>query len=336
MNALLSSALHASAALVLVLLNGVVLVFMLRRMIGRMHLRRGGLHAGPGGVIQTAADVLKLLSKEGTRPGGVNRWVYAIAPMAVFVPSLVAYAALPFSETLRITRLDTGLLFTFAVLSVVPLGVIAGSLASASNRALIGAMRVVARQLACSVPLLLSVLPVVMITGTLDLGDIVNYQTGLWSGAFPRWFAIPLLPSLAIFTTAALCGLDRTVFDIHGIEPGPESGLAGEYSAMRFGLLCISEFGNVFVISALAVTVFFGGWTLPFVPLDLQSSIGPVVFLIKTYTLVFLFLWTRSVLPRVRTDQLMDLGWKWLIPLSIVWIMLVGLVVKASLPGTVV
>jgi len=335
MNAVVSSTLPVLAALVLMLLNGVVLAYMLRKVLGHMHLRHGPLHVGPKGVIQTVADVLKLLSKEDITPNAADRWMYALAPAVVFAPSLMAYAALPFSETLRITRLDTGLLFTFAVLSIAPLGIIMAGWASANKWSLLGAMRSVAQQVACGVPMLLSVLPVVMIAGTLDLGHIVLYQTGLWLGVVPKWFALPLLPSLAIFTIAALGELNQTPFDMVEAESELVAGFATEYSSARFGLLFISEFSNSFVLSALAVTVFFGGWTFPFVPQALLSPLAPVVFLIKTYIVILVLMWIRGALPSVRIDHLMDIAWKWLIPLSLVWIMLVGLVMKLSMTGSV-
>lgn len=317
----------------LMLVNGMVLIYMLRKVLGHLHLRLGPVHVGPKGLLQTVADVLKLLSKEDITPSGVDRWMYRLAPAIVFVPSLMAYAAIPFSETLRITRLETGLLFTFAVLSLVPLGMIMAGWASANKYALIGAMRAAAQQVAYEVPLLLSVIPVVMIVGSLDLAEIAAFQNGLWMGVVPRWFVFLLLPSFVIFLIAALCELNQTPFDMSEAESELVTGFATEYSSMKFGLIFLSEFSNSFVISALAVAVFFGGWTLPFVPESLTEPFAPVIFVLKTYIGIFVLMWIRGTLPRVRIDQLMDLGWKWLIPASLVWIMIVGVVVKLAAPG---
>lgn len=335
MSAVLAAILPVLAAVALMLANGVVLIYMLRKVLGHLHLRLGPIHVGPKGTIQTIADVLKLLSKEDITPAGVDRWMYVLAPAVVFVPSLMAYAALPFSETLRITRLETGLLFTFAVLSLVPLGIIMAGWASANKYALIGGLRAAAQQIAYEVPLLLSVLPVVMIVGSLNLGDIVAFQTGVWMGVVPRWLIVLLLPSFAIFLVAALAELNQTPFDMSEAESELVSGFATEYSSMKFGLIFLSEFSNSFVISALAVTMFFGGWTLPFVPESLIAPLAPVIFVLKTYVGIFILMWIRGTLPRVRIDQLLNLGWKWLIPASLVWVMLVGLVMKLAAPGGV-
>ncbi len=324
------------AAIGLMLLNGVVLIYMLRKVLGHLHLRIGPAHVGPKGMLQTVADVLKLLSKEDVRPAGVDRWLYVLAPIFVFAPSLMAYAAIPFSETLRITRLETGLLYTFAVLSLVPLGMIMAGWASANKWSLIGAMRAAAQQIAYEVPLLLSVLPVVMIVGSLDLADIVAFQTGMWWGLVPRWFILLLLPSFVLFLIAALCELNQTPFDMSEAESELVAGFATEYSSMRFGLIFLAEFSNSFVMSALAVTVFFGGWTLPFVPESLTAPIAPIIFVAKTYIGIFFLMWVRGTLPRVRIDQLMNLGWKWLIPAGLAWLMIVGFVVKLAAPGGVV
>ncbi|MDY0087017.1 MAG: NADH-quinone oxidoreductase subunit NuoH [Coriobacteriia bacterium] len=335
MNAVLSAILPVLAAAGLMLMNGVVLIYMLRKVLGHLHLRLGPVHLGPKGILQTTADVLKLLSKEDIMPTGVDRWMYVLAPAVVFVPSLTAYAALPFSETLRIVRLETGLLFTFAVLSIVPLGVIMAGWASANKYSLIGALRAAAQQIAYEVPLLLSVLPVVMIVGSLDLGEIVAFQSGVWMGILPRWLVLLLFPSFVIFLVAALCELNQTPFDMSEAESELVAGFATEYSSMKFGLIFLSEFSNSFVISALAVTMFFGGWTLPFLPESVVAPLAPVIFVLKTYIGIFVLMWIRGTLPRVRIDQLMNLGWKWLIPASLVWIVLVGVVMKLAAVGGV-
>lgn len=330
MSAVLSAILPVLAAVGLMLLNGVVLIYMLRKVLGHLHLRLGPVHVGPKGALQTIADVLKLLSKEDITPTGVDRWMYILAPAVVFVPSLTAYAALPFSETLRITRLETGLLFTFAILSLVPLGIIMAGWASANKYSLIGALRAAAQQIAYEVPLLLSVLPVVMIVGSLDVGEIVAFQSGVWMGVMPRWLVLLLFPSFVIFLIAALAELNQTPFDMSEAESELVAGFATEYSSMKFGLIFLSEFSNSFVISALGVTMFFGGWTLPFLPESVVAPLAPVIFLIKTYIGIFVLMWIRGTLPRVRIDQLMNLGWKWLIPASLVWIVLVGVVMKLA------
>jgi len=317
------------AALGLMLANGVVLIYMLRKVLGHLHVRLGPMHVGPKGILQTTMDVLKLLSKEDVWPSGVDRVLFYIAPMAVFVPSLMAYAAIALSETWKITDLATGLLYTFAVLSLVPIGILMAGWASANKWSLLGGMRAAAQQIAYEVPLLLSVLPVVMIVGSLNLGEIVAAQDGVWLGFLPRWFVLPQLPAFVLFAIAGLVELNQTPFDMSEAESELVSGFATEYSAMKFGLLFLSEFSNSFIISALGVTIFFGGWLVPWVPAEsIPGWLAPAIFVFKVYLGIFVMMWIRGTFPRVRIDQLMQLGWKWLIPASLAWIMLTGLVVK--------
>ena len=323
------------ALLGLMLANGVVLIYMLRKVLGHLHLRLGPMHVGWHGVLQTINDVGKLLTKEDITPREVDRWLFALAPAVVTVPSLLAYFALPFSDTLAATRLDTGLLFTFAVLSLVPLGILMAGWASANKWSLIGGVRSAAQQIAYEVPLLLSVLPVVMIAGTLNMGELVHAQSGGWGLLpwLPAWFITnPLIwPAFIIFAIAGLVEVNQTPFDMSEGESEIVAGFATEYSAMKFGLMFLAEFSNQFIISAVGVTVFFGGWLLPWVPMSWYEAVpvlAPAVFMIKVYIGIFVMMWIRGTLPRVRIDQLMNLGWKRLIPASLVLIMLTGIIDK--------
>lgn len=330
MSPLLTAVLKVLAALGLMLGNGVVMIYMLRKVLGHLHVRLGPIHVGWKGTLQTVMDVLKLLTKEDITPRAVDRWLFRIAPAMVFVPSLMAYAALPFSDSWRIVDLDTGLLYTFAALSLVPIGILMAGWASANKWSLLGGMRAAAQQIAYEVPLLLSVLPVVLVAGTMQLGGIVDAQQGYWLGVIPQWFALnPLLwPTFIVFVIAGLVELNQTPFDMSEAESELVAGFASEYSAMKFGLLFLSEFSNQFVVSALGVTLFFGGWTLPWVPAEVNHSLGPVIFMAKTYIGIAVMMWIRGTFPRVRIDQLMELGWKRLIPVSLALVMLTGLVVK--------
>lgn len=331
MSPLAVSVLKVLACLGLMLANGVVMIWMLRKVLGHLHLRYGPLEMGPSGIFQTTMDVLKLLTKEDLTPSAADKALFWLAPLAVFVPSLAAYAALPFSSTLRAVRLDTGLLYTFAVLSFVPIGILMAGWASGNKWSLLGGMRAAGQQIAYEVPLLLSVLPIVMLTGSADLGRIVEAQSGVWAGVVPRWFIFdPLLvPTFVVFAVAALIETNQTPFDMSEAESELVAGFATEYSAMKFGLLFLSEFSNQFVVSALAVTLFFGGWLLPWVPKDVSASLAPVTFLLKTYLGIFVMMWIRGTFPRVRIDTLMELGWKRLIPISLVLVVVMGVVIKA-------
>jgi NADH-quinone oxidoreductase subunit H len=318
------------AALLLMLLNGVVLIWMLRKVLGHLHLRIGPNRMGPFGLLQTSMDVVKLLTKEDFIPAQADKWLFTIAPFVVFVPSFMAYAALPFSPTLGFADLDGGLLYTFAVLSLIPIGVMMAGWASNSKWSLLGGMRAAAQQISYEVPLLLSVLPVAMLAGSLNLAEIVRSQQGVWLGFIPRWYIIPQFVGFLLFLVAGLAELNQTPFDMSEAESELISGFANEYSGMRFGFMFLAEFSNSFIIAALGATLFFGGWLIPGLernPLALQ--LGPIVLLIKTYAGIFVLQWIRGTLPRIRIDQMLAFGWKALIPISLAWLMLSGVLIKA-------
>ena len=317
----------------LMLANGVFMIYLLRKVLAALHVRIGPLHVGPWGLLQTINDVLKLLTKEDITPRNVDRGLYFVAPIVVFVPSFMAYLALPFSGTLRAVNLETGLLFTFAVLAIVPLGILMAGWSSANKWALLGGMRAAAMQIAYEVPLLLSALPLVMIAGTANLGGLVEYQAGTFFGVIPHWFIFnPIVwPTFLIFVIASLIESNQTPFDMSEGESELVAGFAAEYSAMKFGFMYLAEFSNTFIVSAMGVTLFFGGWLLPWVPMSVYDAVpvlAPAVFIIKTYIGIVLMWWIRGTFPRVRIDQMMTLGWKRLIPAALVMIMLTGVVQK--------
>lgn len=323
MSPLMTVLLRVLAAVGLMLLNGVVLIYMLRKVLGHLHLRLGPTELGPAGIFQTTADVLKLLTKEDATPGSVDRTLFFLAPAIVFVPSLAAYAAIPFSGTIVAANLDMGLLFTFAILSLVPLGVFAAGWSSYNKWSLLGSMRGIAQQVTYEVPLLLSALPPVMIAGSMNLADIVRAQQGA------LWFIIPCFPAFVLFLIAGLIESNQTPFDLSEAESELVAGFATEYSSMKFGLLFLSEFSNTFIFGSLMVALFLGGWSLPFVPEEALAGIGePVIFILKVYLVIFVQMWIRGTLPRVRIDQLLNIGWKFLLPAALVWILMTGVAVK--------
>ena len=329
MNPWLVAVLRFLATLGLMLFNGVVMIYMLRKVLARLHVRLGPMDNGPQGMFQTVFDVLKLLTKEDVTPRAVSKALFFMAPAIVFVPSLMAYMVLPFSNTWVAADLPYGLLFIFAVMSMVPLGILAAGWSSNNKWSLIGAMRIVGTQVTYEVPMLLAALPVVMMTGSLSLGDIVRAQTGTVLGIVPRWFCLNV-PALVLFFIAGLIEAGQTPFDLAEAESELVSGYATEYSAMKFGLLFLSEFSNVFLFSALTVTLFFGGWQVPWVPASLVQPVAPLVFMAKTYIGIFFIFAIRGTLPRLRVDQLLATGWKVLLPASLAWVMITGLVIKVG------
>ena len=234
------------AALLLLLFNGVVMIYMLRKVLARLHIRLGPMDNGPWGIFQTIFDVLKLLTKEDPTPSAVDKALFFLAPAIVFIPSLLAYMVLPFSRTWVVVDLPYGLLFIFAVMSVIPLGILAAGWSSNNKWSLIGAMRVVGSQVSYEVPMLLAALPVVMMAGSLSLSDIVRAQSGTFLWILPRWFAFNV-PALVLFFIAGLIESGQTPFDLAEADSELVAGYATEYSAMKFGLLFLSEFSNVFM-----------------------------------------------------------------------------------------
>jgi NADH-quinone oxidoreductase subunit H len=205
----LSVLVRVLAALVLMLLNGVVLIWMLRKVLGHLHLRIGPNRVGPYGLLQTSMDVVKLLTKEDFVPSAADKWLFRLAPMVVFVPAFMAYGALALGPNTRFSDLDTGVLYIFAVLAIVPMGIMMAGWASNSKWSLLGGMRAAAQQISYEIPLLLSVLPVVMLAGSMNLGRIVSSQAGTWLGFLPRWYILsPQIVGFGLFMVAALAELN--------------------------------------------------------------------------------------------------------------------------------
>jgi NADH-quinone oxidoreductase subunit H len=319
MSPILSAILPFLAALVLLLFNGVVMIWLLRKVLGFLHLRLGPMVQGPHGVFQTLFDVVKLLTKEDVTPRKVDKALFFLAPVMVFVPSLMAYIAIPFSDTMVVADLDLGLLFVFAIMSLIPLGILAAGWSSNNKWSLLGAIRVVGAQITYEVPMLLAAIPIVIMAGSMNMGDIVDAQTHLWF--------IVNVPAFLLFFIAGLIESGQTPFDLIEAESELVSGYATEYSAMKFGLLFLSEFSNVFIFSALLVTLFFGGW---------HGGFGiippPIAFMLKTYIGIFIIMTIRGTMPRVRVDKLLTIGWKFLLPVSLALIIFTAFIIKI-IPG---
>jgi NADH-quinone oxidoreductase subunit H len=284
-----------------------------RKLIGRMQRRYGPNRAGPFGLLQPIADLVKLIRKESFYPATAVEVLYIGAPLISAATALAAFSVIPFGEGWHVWRYDiTGeiidvpisLIFIFALGSLGVYGFIIGGWASDSKYALLGSMRTCAQLVSYEVSLALSVLGVVLMAGSLSLTDIVAKQQDT------IWFAVPQIIGLLVFFAAGTAETNRPPFDLPEADTELVAGYHTEYSGMRFGLFSMAEYVNMITLSGLCVTLFFGGWLGPWAPL------GPLWFLLKVLALIFLFIWLRATLPRLRYDQLMSFGWKVLLPVA--------------------
>jgi NADH-quinone oxidoreductase subunit H len=284
-----------------------------RKLLGRMQQRYGPNRAGPFGLLQPIADLVKLIRKESFFPATAVEILYIGAPVISAATALAAFSVIPFGEGWHVWRYDISgeivnvpisLIFIFALGSLGVYGFIIGGWASDSKYALLGSMRTCAQLVSYEVSLALSVLGVVLMSGSLSLTDIVAKQQDT------VWFALPQFFGLLVFFAAGTAETNRPPFDLPEADTELVAGYHTEYSGMRFGLFSMAEYVNMITLSGLCVTLFFGGWIGPWAPL------GPLWFLLKVFALIFLFIWLRATLPRLRYDQLMSFGWKVLLPLA--------------------
>jgi NADH-quinone oxidoreductase subunit H len=286
-----------------------------RKVIGRMQLRYGPNRTGPFGLLQPIADLVKLIRKESFYPATAVDLLYISAPALSAATALAAFAVIPFGEgwhvagydiSGEVANLPISLILVFALGSLGIYGFIVGGWASDSKYSLLGSMRTCAQLVSYEVALALSVLGVVLMAGSLNLVDIVDEQSS------SVWYALPQFVGLLVFFFAGIAETNRPPFDLPEAEQELVAGYHTEYSGMRFGLFSMAEYINMITLSALAVTLFFGGWLGPWAPL------GPLWFVLKLGVLVIIFIWLRATLPRLRYDQLMDFGWKVLLPVATV------------------
>lgn len=293
-----------------------------RKVIGAMQVRLGPMHTGPYGLLQPIADAVKLIAKEDLTPDMVDRPVFIIAPLLTMVPALAGFAVIPFADNFTIfgmeiqpyiTDLNIGLLYVLAISSVGAYGVIMSGWASNSKYALLGSLRSSAQVVSYETAMGLSLVPVVLLAGSLSLRDITLAQAGMW-------FVVPQIVGFFIYILAAVAETNRAPFDLAEAETEIVAGFHVEYSSMKFALFFLGEYANMYLVSCLAVVMFLGGWNGPLLP--------PLVwFVIKVLFIMFIFLWLRATLPRLRFDQLMGLGWKVLIPLALANLMVTAIVV---------
>ncbi|MHB0912472.1 MAG: NADH-quinone oxidoreductase subunit NuoH [Armatimonadota bacterium] len=306
------------------------LIYGLRKVMGWIQSRIGPNRVGPQGLAQTIADAVKLLCKEDIIPAAADKWPFVIAPIIVFVPAYMAYVVIPFGKGPGwiAQDLSVGILYLAAVLAIPIVGIVTAGWASNNKWSLIGAYRAAAQIVSYEVPLVLAMIPPVMLAGSMSLQEIVGAQAGTWAGILPKWFIGSQLLGFLIFFTASLAESNLVPFDIMEAESELVAGFNTEYSGMKFAFFFLAEFAGMFTVAAIATTLFFGGW------LPIHPALGfippPVWFFAKSFILVFVLMWIRATLPRVRIDQMLGFGWKVLIPLALLNIAWTALVVLFS------
>ena len=292
-----------------------------RKVLAYMHVRIGPNRVGPGGLLQPIADAVKLLFKEIIIPTNADRYLFVIAPILSVVPALAAWAVIPFTGTLVLADIDASLLYVLALTSFGVYGVIVAGWASNSKYAFLGAMRSAAQIVAYEIAMGFALVGVLMVAGSLNIREIVLAQ----AGGLHQWYFIPLLPLFVVYFVSGVAETNRTPFDGAEGESEIVAGFHVEYAGMGFALFFLAEYANMILISALAVLLFLGGWHPPFAVVPFTWIPGIFWFFGKLAVIAFLFLWFRATFPRYRYDQIMRLGWKVFIPITLVWIGVIGI-----------
>ena len=296
------------------------LTFAERKVIGYMQVRVGPNRVGPRGWLQPIADALKLLLKEIVIPSNANRFLFLSAPVLSLTPALAAWAVVPFSDSLVLADIDASLLYILALTSMGVYGVIIAGWASNSKYAFLGAMRSAAQIVAYEIAMGFALVGVLMVAGSLNLREIVLHQ----AGGIHQWYFIPLAPLFLVYFISGVAETNRAPFDVAEGESEIVAGFHVEYSGMTFAVFFLAEYANMILIAALTVIMFLGGWE-PLLPIVPFTWLPPVVWFVgKTAIVLFFFLWFRATFPRYRYDQIMRLGWKVFIPVTLVWITVIG------------
>ena len=314
------------------LLVGVAyLTFAERKIIGYMQVRLGPNRVGPKGWLQPIADAVKLMFKEIIIPSRANRFLFVLAPMLSFGPAIAAWAVIPFGDGMMISHLDAGLLYLLALTSLGVYGVIIAGWASNSKYAFLGAMRSAAQIVAYEIAMGFALVGVLMAAGSLNLNQIVQAQ----QGSLLHWFWLPLLPLFVVYFISGVAETNRAPFDVAEGESEIVAGFHVDYSGMAFAVFFLAEYANMILVSALAATMFLGGWLSPFEGIPVLGALfdfvpGALWLTLKISLLLLFFLWFRATFPRYRYDQIMRLGWKVFIPVTLVWLLVIGLGVLAQ------
>ena len=309
------------------------LTFAERKIIGYMQMRIGPNRVGPRGWLQPIADALKLLSKEIILPTEANRTLYFLGPIITLAPALAAWAVIPFDELKVLADINAGLLYILALTSLAVYGVLIAGWASNSKYAFLSCMRASAQIVSYEIAMGFALVGVLIAAGSLNLREIVLAQ----QGGLIHWFWLPLFPLFVIYFISGVAETNRAPFDVAEGESEIVAGFHVEYSGMSFALFFLAEYANMILISTLSAVMFLGGWLSPFQGIEILEKYtnwvpGILWLLLKTSFFLFLFLWFRATFPRYRYDQIMRLGWKVFIPLTIIWIVVVGGMVVFEIP----
>ncbi len=343
----------ANIVLGVLLTNTILLIWFERKLVAGMQSRVGPDRAGPFGILQTVADAIKLMLKEQILPLKADRAMYLLAPIIALVPSFLIFMIIPLGPNLNIefggenyivefvgADLNVGVLYFLALSSIAVYSVVLAGWSSGSKYPLLGGVRASAQMISYEAAMGLALVPVILYSGSLSLVDIVDSQSGNLSSSIPilnsivsfipKWNVFPQFVAFGIFFIAAVAEVNRAPFDLVEAEQELVGGFHTEYSGFRFAMFFLAEYINMFNMCAITATFFLGGWLGPtfenFLP-PFLSSIMPIIWLgVKTFSLLFIFVWIRATLPRLRYDQLMELGWKRLIPASLVWLILSAVV----------
>ena len=291
------------------------LTYFERKVIGAMQLRKGPNVVGPFGLLQPIADGIKLLTKETIFPDNSSKFLFIFSPVLTFALALLAWAVIPVDYKVVLSDINVGLMYIFAISSLGIYGVIVAGWSSNSRYAFLGSLRSAAQMISYEVSIGLIIISVLLSSGSLNLTDIVLSQQNMW-------YVIPHFPMFVIFFISTLAETNRAPFDLPEAESELVAGYNVEYSSMSFGLFFLGEYGNMILMSSMSTILFLGGWLPPFESQYFDLIPGYLWFLMKVVSLLFVFLWVRATLPRYRYDQLMTLGWKLFLPLSLLWIII--------------
>ena len=329
----------AVAVFAFLLLTTLVAILIERKLLGRMQMRYGPNRVGPFGLLQSLADGVKLALKEGLTPTGVDKPIYLLAPIIAVIPAFMAFAVIPLGPVvsvfghdtpLQLTDLPVAVLYVLAVTSIGVYGIVLAGWSSGSTYPLLGGLRSSAQVISYEIAMALCFAAVFIYSGTMSTSGIVDVQA-------ETWYVFLLLPSFVVYVISMVGETNRAPFDLPEAEGELVGGFHTEYSSLKFAMFMLAEYVNMVTVSALASTLFLGGWRAPW-PISIFDGANtgwwPLLwFVIKVWTFLFVFMWLRATLPRLRYDQFMALGWKLLIPVSLVWILIVAVLRNAQLDG---